>query len=48
MPHSFMTGFGVTAIVPYNAQAESLMEEIALFAEENTEAEIIDEQLEVR
>ena len=39
---------GVAAIVPYNAAADSLMEKISLFVEENTEAEIIDEELEIR
>ena len=39
---------GVAAIVPYNAEADSLMEKISLFVEENTEAEIIDEEWEVR
>ena len=34
---------GIAAIVPHNAFADSLMEEISLFVEENTEAEIIDE-----
>ena len=38
---------GVAAIVPHNAMADSLMEEISLFVEENTEAEIIDEQREI-
>ena len=35
---------GVAAIVPHNAMADSLMEEISLFVEENTDAEIIDEE----
>ena len=39
---------GVAAIVPHNAMADSLMEEISLFMEENTEAEIIDEEREIR
>ena len=39
---------GVAAIVPHNAFADSLMEEISLFVEENTEAEIIDEEREIR
>ena len=39
---------GVAAIVPHNALADSLMDEISLFVEENTEAEIIDEQREIR
>lgn len=33
---------GVAAIVPHNAQADSVMEEIRYFIEENTEAEILD------
>ena len=39
---------GVAAIVPHNALADSLMEEISLIMEENTEAEIIDEEREIR
>ena len=39
---------GVAAIVPHNAMADSLMEEISMFVEENTEAEIIDEEREIR
>ena len=35
---------GVAAIVPHNAMAESLMDDISLFVEENTEAEIIYEE----
>ena len=31
-----------------NAFADALMEEISLFVEENTEAEIIDEEREIR
>ena len=38
---------GVAAIVPHNAFADSLMEDISLFVEENTEAEIIDEKREI-
>ena len=38
---------GVASIVPHNALADSLMEEISLFVEENTDAEIIDEQREL-
>ena len=38
---------GVAAIVPHNAYADSLMEDISLFVEENTEAEIIDEEREI-
>jgi len=39
---------GVAAIVPHNAQADSLMESISRFVEENCEAEIIDEEREIR
>ena len=39
---------GVAAIVPHNAFANSLMEEISLVVEENAEAELIDEQREIR
>ena len=39
---------GVAAIVPHNAMANSLMDDISLFVEENTEAEIIDEEREIR
>ena len=39
---------GVAAIVTHNAMADSLMEEVSLFVEENTEAEIIDEEREIR
>ena len=39
---------GAAAIVPNNAAADSLMNEISVFVEENTEAEIIDEARESR
>ena len=39
---------GVAAIVPHNAMADSLMEEISLFVEENCEANILDETREIR
>ena len=39
---------GVAAVVPHNALADSLMEDISLFVEENTDAEIIDEEREIR
>ena len=39
---------GVAAIVPHNAMADSLMDEISSFVEENTEAEILDEEREIR
>ena len=39
---------GIAAIVPHNAMANSLMDEISAFVEENTEAEILDEIREIR
>jgi len=39
---------GAAAIMPHNAMADSLMEEISTFVEENTEAEILDEIREIR
>ena len=39
---------GIAAIVPHNAAADSLMEKISQFVEESTEAEIIDEERELR
>ena len=39
---------GVAAIVPHSAQADSMMDEIVKFIEENTEAEIIAEERELR
>ena len=39
---------GVAAIVPHNAMADSLMDEISVFVEENCEAEILDEDREIR
>ena len=39
---------GVAAIVPHNAAADSLMEKISQYVEENTDAEIIDEERELR
>lgn len=39
---------GVAAIVPHNAMADGLMDEISVFVEENTEAEILDEARELR
>ena len=38
---------GVASIVPHNAMADSLMDEISAFVESNTEAEILDETREV-
>ena len=34
---------GVAFIIPYNAMADSMMDEISMFVEENTEAELLDE-----
>ena len=39
---------GVAAIVPNNALADSIMDEITDFIEDNTEAEILDERREIR
>ena len=39
---------GVAAIVPHNAMADSLMDEISVFVEENCQAEILDEDREIR
>ena len=39
---------GVAAIVPHNAMADSMMDEISSFVEDNTEAEILDEIREIR
>ena len=39
---------GVAGIVPHNAMADSMMDEISLFVEENTEAEVIYEEREIR
>ena len=39
---------GAAAIVPNHAMADSLMEEISLFVEENCEAEILEETREIR
>ena len=39
---------GVAAIVPHNAMADSLMDEISTFVEENTEADLLDEIREIR
>ena len=39
---------GIAAIVPNNAMADSLMDEISNFVVENTEAEILEEQREMR
>ena len=39
---------GIAAIVPHNAQADHIMDEIVNFVEENTEAEIVAEEREIR
>ena len=39
---------GVAAIVPHNAMADSLMEEISMFVEENSKVEILEETREIR
>ena len=39
---------GVAAIVPHNAIADSIMDDITDFIEDNTEAEILDETREIR
>ena len=43
-----MIVIGVAAIVPHNAMADSLMDDISLLVEENTDAEILDEEREIR
>ena len=39
---------GVAAIVAHNAMADSLMDQISAFVEENTEAQILEEKREIR
>ncbi len=39
---------GIAGIVPHNAMADSLMDEISQFVGENTECEILDEGREIR
>lgn len=39
---------GVASIVPHNAQADGVMDEIVHFIEQNTEAEIVSEEREIR
>ena len=39
---------GVAGIVPHNAMADSLMDEISQFVEESTEAEVLNEVREIR
>ena len=38
----------IAAIVPHNAMADSLMDEISQFVEQHTDAEIIEETREIR
>lgn len=39
---------GVAAIVPHSAQADRVMDEIINFVEQNTEAELVEEEREIR
>ena len=39
---------GIAVVVPHSALADSLMEEISRFVEDNCEAEILDETREIR
>ena len=39
---------GVAGIVPHHALADSMMDEISQFVEDNTEAEILNEMREIR
>ena len=39
---------GIASIIPNTAMADSLMEDISLFIEDNTEAEILEETREIR
>ena len=43
-----MIVIGVAVIVPHNAMADSLMDDISMFVEENTDAEILDEERVIR
>lgn len=43
-----MIVIGVAVTVPHNAMADSLMDDISMFVEENTDAEILDEEREIR
>ena len=45
--HQFIV-MGIAAIVPHNAMADSLMDEISRFVEENCEAEVVQEEREIR
>lgn len=44
--HQFIV-IGVAAIVPHNAMADSLMDDISSFVEKSTEAQIVEETREV-
>lgn len=39
---------GIASIVPHNAQADAMMDEIVHFIEQSTEAEIVEEEREIR
>ena len=39
---------GIAAVVPHNAMADSVMDEISLYVEQNCEAEILEEVREIR
>ena len=39
---------GIAMIVPHNAHADSMMDSISAFIEESTEAEILEEEREIR
>ena len=43
-----MIVISAAAIVPHHAMADSLMDEISRFVEDNAEAEILEEQREIR
>ena len=45
--HQFIV-IGIAAIVPHYAMADSLMDEISRFVEENCEAEVVQEEREIR
>ncbi len=45
--HQFIV-IGIAAIIPHNAMADSLMDEISRFVEENCEAEVVQEEREIR
>ena len=39
---------GIASIVPHSAQADAMMDEIVHFIEQSTEAEIVEEEREIR